>query len=120
MDWQRMSDTPNPHGEYVCTDQGDEHKGNQDDVPHQHLTEVHEVEERPDAARVEGVLSTGRDSLRVEVLLEQVARKALHGRRHEGATSDRVQRAWSVGARVGQEFRRVPDSSGMAHSRESA
>jgi hypothetical protein len=46
-------------------------------VPQEHLAEVHEVEECPDADGVEGVLAAGRDPLGVEVLLGEIAGEAL-------------------------------------------
>ena len=53
-------------------------------MPQQHLAEVHQVEERADAGRVERVLAVGGDPLGVEVLLGQVAGEALHDRGQEG------------------------------------
>jgi hypothetical protein len=52
-------------------------------VPHQHLAEVHEVEETAHAYGIEGVLAAGRNPLGVEVLLGQVAGEALDNRGHE-------------------------------------
>jgi hypothetical protein len=54
------------------------------DVPHQHLAEVHHVEERANAHRVERVLAVGGDPLRVEILLGHIAGEALHDRGEEG------------------------------------
>ena len=52
-------------------------------MPQQHLPEVHHPEERADADRVERVLAVGRDPLRVEVLLRQVAGERLDDRGEE-------------------------------------
>ena len=64
-------------------DDGDEHDRDQHDVPHEHLPEVHHVEERADSHRVECVLAAGGDPLGVEVLLGHIAGEALDDRGNE-------------------------------------
>ena len=82
-DRERMAHAAHPDQQHVRADEGDQDDGEKDDVPHQHLAEVHQVEERPDADRVEGVLAVGGDPLGVEVLLRQVAGERLDDRGHE-------------------------------------
>jgi hypothetical protein len=54
-----VGDSSYSYGKYVGPDQSDEHQGDQHDVPHQHLAEVHEIEKGPDADRVEGIFAAG-------------------------------------------------------------
>ncbi len=53
-------------------------------MPDQHLAEVHHIEERANAHRVERVLAVGCDPLRVKVLLGYIAGEALHDRGKKG------------------------------------
>jgi hypothetical protein len=53
----------------VHHDQGNEAKRKKDYVPSEHLAEVQDVEERPDAYGIEPVLGLSGDPLVVEVLL---------------------------------------------------
>jgi hypothetical protein len=70
--------------QHVRADQRDEQDRQEHDVPHQHLAEVHQVEECADPDRVERVLAVGGDPLGVEVLLGQVTGEARHDRGQEG------------------------------------
>ncbi len=79
----RVRDPVHPHQQHVRADDRDQHDRDEHDVPHQHLAEVHHVEERADPDRVERVLAAGGDPLRVEVLLRHIAGEALHHRGHE-------------------------------------
>ena len=72
-----------PDEQDVRADDGDKHDRDEHDVPHEHLAEVHHVEERADSDGVECVLAAGGDPLGVEVLLGQVPGKALDDRGHE-------------------------------------
>ena len=81
---QRVRNPADPHQQDMGADDRDQDDGDQDDMPHQHLAEVHDVEERADPDRVERVLAAGRDPLRVEILLGNVPGKALDDRGHEG------------------------------------
>jgi hypothetical protein len=79
-----MDDAAIAHKQDVEADDPDQRERQQDDVPEQHLAEVHDVPEAADANGVEGVLAVGRDPLRIEVLLGQVAAEALHDRDEKG------------------------------------
>ncbi len=76
-----MYDPARPHQQDVGTDQGDEKKRKQDHVPEEHLADVHEIEERTQAGRVQRVLAVRGDPLRVEVLLRQIPGEAQDNRR---------------------------------------
>ena len=80
----RMRDPADPYQQHVPADDGDQHDRQQHDVPHQHLAEIHHVEERAHPDGVERVLAAGGDPLRVEVRLRHIAGEALHDREHEG------------------------------------
>ena len=78
-----VADPVHPHQQDVRADDRDQHDRDEHDVPHQHLAEVHHVEERADPDRVERVLAAGGDPLGVEVLLRHIAGEALHHRGDE-------------------------------------
>jgi hypothetical protein len=69
MGIDRVRDAVNSDEQDVRPDDGDEHDRDEHDVPHQHLAEIHHVEERVHADGVECVFAAGGDPLRVEVLL---------------------------------------------------
>ena len=52
-------------------------------MPHEHLTEVHEVEERSHPRSIEGILAVCGDPLRIEVLLGEIPGEALDDRHTE-------------------------------------
>jgi hypothetical protein len=79
-----VADPAHPDQQHVRADQRDQDDRDKHDVPQQHLAEVHHVEERTHADRVERVLAVGGDPLGVEVLLGQVPGEALHDRGPEG------------------------------------
>ena len=54
-----MGHPSHAYRQHVGSDQGYEHQWNQHDVPHQHLAEVHEIEERPHPYGVERILAAG-------------------------------------------------------------
>src|SRR6266571_5509434 len=74
---QRVGDAPDPDEQNVCPDEGDQHDGDEYEVPEQHLAEVHRVPEGADPDGVEGVLGGGGYPLGVEVLLREVASECL-------------------------------------------
>src|ERR1039457_4031753 len=76
-------DTLDAHHDDVGTNQQHQHDRHQDDVPHQHLARVQEIEERPTPGGVDGVLGLGGYPLRVEVGLGYVTGQSGHDRHEE-------------------------------------